>query len=792
MPLNFKDLEIELARGPKSPIVYNSIDSKKEDLTLPKSYESLQILHEHLLYEYCDPTLYEVGSRERKDSEKNLAYFQASLKIKKRPLSLQPGLDGLKNELGEEVEKWLSKCGEERRLYNEALIELNKRESYQKNTPSLQNQKLLEEAQGVFNTILNKFVKMRGPQEVMLGEREATEEEVIKVKDKILLQPKIIITPRAFYSSGLSRGTSYFSEKDSKSSPVQAFILKPKELSLACDKLERLVSAPEREHHILLNVSVFYNQTFLKRVGGWSGWQMGNWLYLSQQVETAQKEIKELIDSLGGLKKRYPLPTPIEAWARDRTTDSGEVLAHLNKDERGKSLRSKLLLKIKRLPLDSNEQSDSSSSSFSSIYCGVDELEQARPEEGHHIEAEFPFSSPIKVGFEKIKRRQYYCDLTETQIGDFPLPKGVRMVEEYPCLAHALVHKKIWSEVIKEFHKRQPLLESDTRLEKRDFPNHYSVITSYEDLFDSVYDISFGMTYQHYELTKYDKLYNCYRDLLTDHMKLLHEMYRPYGSRTTIPRGWKFFISEVYRESLIPAATSQDIILIDVSIRDEDMERKRRTQDGYPYMFCCYLSLDLSQNFLTGDADYHFSKLITKLTLRNNQIHSLKFLGGLTSLKILDLSNNFLSDLSCFLNLSQEPLSLQEVDFSDNNIENASPLTVLKMLQKLNLSNNKIKTLAGFHQRQSTFPGNDRSQDQMEDEVRQMVQNNITTSLLIDLNVENNELTGTLEDVFSKGLKNLQILKVKGNAQLRLAQNSDNNPDAFRDYFPQLKTLSTD
>ena len=183
-------------------------------------------------------------------------------------------------------------------------------------------------------------------------------------------------------------------------------------------------------------------------------------------------------------------------------------------------------------------------------------------------------------------------------------------------------------------------------------------------------------------------------------------MYRPYSAYTTsISRGWKFFISEGYRESLIPAATSQDIVLNDVSIRDEDMERKRRSQDGYQYMFCCYLSLDLSRNSLTGDACYHFSELITKLNLSQNHISSLKFLDGLRSLKILDLSNNCLSDLSCFVNLSNLPdqgcLSLQEVDFSHNEIEDVSPLSVLKMLQKLNLSNNKIRTLVGFHEKQS-------------------------------------------------------------------------------------------
>lgn len=797
VPLNFKDLEIESDRGSKNPIVYNSIDSKKEDVSLPRSYESLQILYEYLLYEYCDPTLHTVGSREKKDSEKNLAYFRASLKTKKRPLSLQPSLDGLRNELGEEVEKWLAKCGEERRQYNQALIELNKRENYHKNTPSPQNQKLLEEAQGIFKAVLNKLLKMHGPQEVMLGEREATEEEVIKIKDKITLQSKIIITPRAFYSSVLSRGTPYFGEKDSKSSPVQAFILKPNELQLAYDKLERLVSTLEREHHILLNISVFYKQTFLKRVEGWAAWQIANWFYLSQQVETAQNEIKELIGSLEALKNKYPLSPPIEIWTRDRTVDSGEVLAHLNKDERGKNLRNKLLFKIKKLPLGGNDQQgDSSFGSFAKIYCGVDELEQTRAEEGCHIEAGFPFSSPIKVEFEKIKRRQYHCDLTETQVTDFPLPKGAQMVEEYPCLAHVIEHKIIWREVVKELHKR-PLLESNSRLEKRDFSNHYSVITSYEDLFDSVYDISFGMTYERYDLIKYNELYHRYRDLLAGHIKLLHEMYRPYSAYiTSISRGWKFFISEGYRESLIPAATSQDIVLNDVSIRDEDMERKRRTQDGYQYMFCCYLNLDLSRNSLTGDACYHFSELITKLNLSQNHISSLKFLDGLRSLKILDLSNNCLSDLSCFLNFSNLPdqgcLSLQEVDFSHNEIEDVSPLSVLKILQKLNLSNNKIRTLVGFHEKQSILPYNGVSQDQVENEVRQMLQKNMATSLLIELNVENNQLSGSLENVFSKGLKNLQTLKVKGNSQLKLGQKSDDNLRTFRDYFPQLKTLSTD
>ena len=73
-----------------------------------------------------------------------------------------------------------------------------------------------------------------------------------------------------------------------------------------------------------------------------------------------------------------------------------------------------------------------------------------------------------------------------------------------------------------------------------------------------------------------------------------------------------------------------------------------------------------------------------------------------------------------------------------------------------------------------------------------MLQKNMATSLLIELNVENNQLSGSLENVFSKGLKNLQTLKVEGNSQLMLGQKSDDNLSTFRDYFPQLKTLSTD
>ncbi|MEG5162866.1 leucine-rich repeat domain-containing protein, partial [Microcoleus sp. AT3-A2] len=97
-------------------------------------------------------------------------------------------------------------------------------------------------------------------------------------------------------------------------------------------------------------------------------------------------------------------------------------------------------------------------------------------------------------------------------------------------------------------------------------------------------------------------------------------------------------------------------------------------------------TLNLSNNRIT---DYSFLGSLTNLTtlnLNNNQITDYSFLGSLTNLTTLYLYNNQISDISFFGSLT----NLTTLDLSYNQITDISFLGSLTNLTTLNLSNNRI------------------------------------------------------------------------------------------------------
>ncbi len=918
--------ECKMAIPPKEAGIFDAGSSAffkttgEPEVPLPKSYRALQITYEYLLYEFCDPTLDEKGSRAREESKKNKKYFAECLKFQtQRAFSTQPSFMSLKNQLGYEIEEWLVRRDKECATYKAASTELQRREGLLQKSQSQRNGIRLRNAQQNLNAILAQFVRMHGPREVVIGEREVTAEEIASIKQIIYSKkkPSIIITPRAFYSSVLPVGTSYF--KDPKALKVQGFILGSRELPRAYEELKKLVEALDREHKICQSVSEYYNEIFLPKVKGWSTWQIGNWMALSQKIATAQTEIKELIE------KKYPLRPSPGKYARDRTTDQGEVLAYLNKDKRGQRIRARLV-NVNRSFIEQSDQDHKMSQAdhfFARIYRGEDELEADRPKEGCHIGTKYPHPNPVTVYFEKVKTRQYILDeerrygtrlMWEPTPDDYPLlqpnelalslkgdqlycwggskgemrididtltaehvrelwflkhiwpeqifdatiferwvsfycwsncisiglqkdvyerlqknvrnnkglvpedrwalldflllkkyisrtretwamPKNTQMVEEYPSLSHVLAHKRRWKAVTKEFHKRHdPIITDFCSTSPSELTNGYNIITSYDDLYGSLSLLTLNQsTYIRQELINYNELYKIYERLLSDHGKLLREMYQPFGSYTYIPKAIEFFISEAYVEkpSLLPLTPPSDIILSDASIRDDDLQRKRPTSNGYEYMLYCYLTVDLSNNFLTGVANYHFSQFITTLDLSNNHIQFLKFLSYLPALKILNLSHNMVPDLLVFLNfptsVDQGCLFVQELNLSDNEIEDVGPLSVLKVLKKLDVSGNKINTLSNLYHADTTSSSYDVVLKEGEPRVVQPLKQ-MNMSLLISLKANNNALEGKWEMVFPEGLNLLSTLEIKNNTDLIVPA----KPFDFFDFFPALQTLKTD
>jgi internalin A len=882
---------------------------------LPKSDVALQISYEYLLYEFCSHQLDDEGSRAKEDSRKNKEYYKRGLTTPThRAFSVQPNSD-LKNQLGHEIEEWLVRHDKEYAAYKAASTELQKREGSQQKSPLQRNEIRFRIAEQRYNAILNHFVKMHGPTEVMLGEREATEKEIASIKQIIYSKkkPSIIVGPRAFYSSGLPVGTPYFESPDAFK--VQGFILEPRELPRAYERLKKRVEVLTREQEILKDISVYYHEEFLTKVKGWSAWQLANWMDLPQIIATAQMDVKGLIE------KKYPLPPFQGEYARDRTTDQGEVLACINRDERGQQIRVRLS-KVDRSFIERSHQDNKASQAdhfFAKIYCGEDELESNRTPEGCHIDTKYPHSNPVTVQFEKVKTRKYildeeryrvrlmleptpddysllksnelalslkkgqlYCKetnndeirintLTVEQVKDFwllkhllpenlfpadlfkgcvsfycgsdnigiVLPKNVyqnlqkavqenkslapedrrtlldhmllkkcifrtqgtwamckntQMVEEYPSLSHVFAHKMRWAEVVGELQEKHNPIITDPCRTPSELANGYNIITSYEDLYSGYSLPSLSQpTYLLQELTGYSLLYKDYKSLLSDHIKLLREMHQPFGSYTYVPEAIKLLISEAYAEkpSILPVIPPQEIILKDASIRDDDLQKKRLAQTGYEYMLYCYLTVDLSNNFLTGSVNYHFSQFITTLILSNNHITSLKFLAGLSALKILDLSNNMISDLSDLLlfpmSVDQGCRSLQALNLSNNEIVDAGPLSGLKVLRELDVSNNNLKTLRGLYQ---TDMASTTCDIMPEDGIlhKERIGKPVNASLLISLKANFNVLEGNWKTIFPEGLRQLTTLEIKGNANLNIPVKRWD----FFGVFPALQTFKTD
>lgn len=86
-----------------------------------------------------------------------------------------------------------------------------------------------------------------------------------------------------------------------------------------------------------------------------------------------------------------------------------------------------------------------------------------------------------------------------------------------------------------------------------------------------------------------------YEALLGAHLKLLREMYQPFGSYTYIPKAFEFFISEADKKKppTLQVTPPQAIVLRESFIRDSDLQRMRSALQGYQYMLYCYLNVDL-------------------------------------------------------------------------------------------------------------------------------------------------------------------------------------------------------
>lgn len=790
--------------------------------------------------------------RSKEESTKNQAYFYQCQKTNtQRAFSLQP--TALKNELRKADEEWLARRDDEYVQYDKALTELAKRKNTHQIDPSAVNAMKLKKAQRVFDVTLNNYVKKHGPKDVQLGDREASKEEILAIKKKIHVAidqktkgtgVKIITSPTSTFYYPI--GTPYF--KESNTAKTQGFTLGAEDPPCLYESAEKFVVLYEKENTILDAFYVLYQEEFFTDFKSWNFWK--SWEEKIQNFQnTAKRTIEhkyplppspgkwsrdlateegKILAAMGkderGLKvgkfilkvkplsydKSYEEVNEDDLFSKFyEGADDPEVIPQ--KYQGNIKTKCSFLLpatvnitkiKTRKYTLDeerysllfllsepTQEELDLLGPEELAIYLKDKELYcKAKDQDAVKIDANTLNKDLQKFMKEKRdpnpQERQALLDLmfkkgyVKRIEQDFMTPKGIQMLDSYVALPYVRSHKAVWNEVMKELLNKKPSL------------NHLVLQNSY--------------------LKQNNQFCEKLKGAVEANVKNFNDM-SPYAAYTKIPPCWQlFFLQTPLEISLLDPPT--EIALSKKFLHDEDLQKKRvikhscflkNTNSEYAheyeykreYMLYCYMNVDLSKNYLTGTTNYYFHEFITILNLSHSQIQSLNFLSGLKALKNLNLSHNLLSDLSGFLNFSdssnQGCLLLQELNLSHNEITDVNPLSVLRALNKLNLSTNKIKTLAGFHERQSISLQNI-EKDQMEKEVQQMVQNNVKTSLLIYLDVENNELEGPLEQVFSKGLKNLQTLKIKNNPSLILSEKSEYNPSAFFSHFPSLKTLSTD
>lgn len=373
--------------------------------------------------------------------------------------------------------------------------------------------------------------------------------------------------------------------------------------------------------------------------------------------------------------------------------------------------------------------------------------------------------------FLNFMRGKNYIDCEQT----FELPKGVKMVDEYVACLFVRGHKRLWDEVLAGL----PRTNQERKLKA------VKLQEGYIEMYSQIFEALKGAV---------EKNGNSVKDM------------SPYTTYRKIPPCWQLlFVDAPVEESVVPVPS--EMVLRKKSITDEDVQKMRVVKNtevkkgDYEYrlehVLYCYTTIDLTGNLLRGMSNYPFSK-VTTLKLGSNNICSLTFLSSLPVLRILDLSHNDLSNLAYFWELSTSSerggMMLQEVDLSHNRIEYPSPLTVLEKLSKLNLGYNKITTLVGFHpgpvRAQVEEVEENEAQKGEEQEKKHKSLKELVENFVIYLNIEHNDLTGSLAEVFSNGLKHLITLNVNGNARLDLG--SPYHPGVFFDYFPALKKLSTD
>ncbi len=128
-----------------------------------------------------------------------------------------------------------------------------------------------------------------------------------------------------------------------------------------------------------------------------------------------------------------------------------------------------------------------------------------------------------------------------------------------------------------------------------------------------------------------------------------------------------------------------------INTREPAQTGKRNTQRVQPkrYNFYDAVKMRMYGNTKTGFPTHYFEDF-EEFELSQSGINDLEGIQYCIHATIMDLSGNFISDLSLLWGLTQ----LEELDLSDNKIEELETLVNLRNLRSLNLSNNAVKDIS--------------------------------------------------------------------------------------------------
>lgn len=671
----------------------------RAELFDPQAHPVLSIGWVNLLNGYPDPT-------STNYDRKNRQYYDASTGIFPPK---QPSSNSLKNQVGPEVKTWELQTRTAREAYMAAYQDWqHKQKRYLRKLGedlahatqqlgTLTDSLLVSSPQNSGKASMEETGKESRKAEILQRAKIDADnaEHTFKKLQKLLVaahptecktmgdeRQLIFLTPEEFERRFIwgfvekPLTTSYKTLPGQRNDPknVKGFLLTdPMDIRIGTHMLSWMIPHLEREYNILVDIRTRYKRDFAPKVsGGFLGGILSPAKWSDWHYSTSADLLKD------GLKRDYP-PFSI-AYFPEPKTDQEETLRLLRRDNLGLKLGSKYLDYIKRYQ---EVESGDLSESFLKVYRGADKATEINMQTTY-LNPTRTFPKSLLTPFLSIQTRLQSDPVDKDRlfpdtVVPFIIPRKAQMAAEYVSPKAMGFHRNLWPSVMREL-----------------LAQHRTVLKT----------SSFGLD----GATEYAKLYGRYESLVKEISLYLKPLQT--ADSYSIPSPFEFF----FTTSLPPKQLAPEAVvdLAERVIIDRDLTHLRLLpgSKSEPVLHR-YIKISLENNKLQSPNPTVFGPNLTSLNVGRNQLRDLEFAVPLTRLTELDVSGQFLSDLSPFGNEDVMPLpnlekfilahtglsqiaplarfsSLRVLDLSENNIVTVAPLKDLRTLEELNLAQNRI------------------------------------------------------------------------------------------------------